>query len=162
MNQEKKITLLEAQEIFAKSSFNGIWELLEKSKRTPEDNENLLLGAYASLYHWKQVGTAVNLQRGYWMISRVYQVLGEAQQALDWARKCQQVTENYPAGMEDFDRAFAREGLARAYAMVDELEKAREQYDLAAELGKLIEDPDDKRIFMKDFENGNWYQLSPE
>jgi len=162
MSEEKELTLAEAQLKFAKSSFNGIWELLDKSKRTPEDNENLLLSAYTSLYHWKQVGTEVNLQRGYWMISRVYQVLGNADQALQWAIKCQSVTEDNPSDLEDFDFAFAQECLARAYALADDLDRAKEHYDLAVDLGKRIEDPEDQKIFMNDFQGGNWHEFSTE
>lgn len=160
MNEEKEMTQIEAQLKFAKSSFNGIWELLNKTKRTPDDDENLLLGAFASLYHWKQVGTAVNIQRGYWMISRVYQVLGDADQALQWAIKCQAVTKDNPSEMEDFDPAFAREGLARAYALAGDIEKAQEHYDLAAELGDEIADSEDRQVFLNDFESGNWYEVS--
>lgn len=162
MNQEKRITLPEAQEIFAKSISNQIWGLLEKEDRTNSEDEDLLLCAYSSLYHWKQIGTKVNLQRGYWMISHVHHVLGESQQALDWALKCQLVTENYPDEMEDFDRAYAREGLARAYAQAGDLEQAKKNYSLAAELGEKIKDPDDKQIFIDDFKSGNWFELSPE
>lgn len=156
------MTLREAQESFAKTTYNGIWALLEKKDRTPSEDEDLILMAYSSLYHWKQIGTEVNLQRGYWMISRVYQVLGDSQQALDWAHRCQQITDKYPGKMEDFDLAYAREGLARAYALAGDLEKAKKEYDLAAELGESIEDPEDRQIFINDFESGNWYQVTEE
>ena len=161
MVPKRRVTLLEAQENFAKTISNGIWALLEKEGRTPSQDEDLILMAHSSLYHWKQIGTAVNLQQGYWMISHVYQVLGDSKQALAWALKCQQVTEKFPGEMEDFDLAYAHEGLARAYAMTNDLEKAKKQYDLAAGLGEKIKDPDDKQIFLTDFEGGNWYQISP-
>ena len=65
MSEEKEISLNKAQLKFVKSSYNGVWELLDKSNRTPEDDENLILGAFASLHHWKQVGTVFDIQRGY-------------------------------------------------------------------------------------------------
>ncbi len=160
MNKEKRITLPEAQEQFAKSIYNRIWGLLEKKDRTPSGDEDLLLSAYASLYHWKIIGTVINLQRGYWMLSRVYQTLNQVEQALEWALKCQEITEENSAEMEDFDLAFAREGLARAFALAGDLDQARENYDLAAELGKIIKDPEDQQVFMKDFNSGNWYELT--
>lgn len=162
MNEEPRITLQEAQRKFAKSIYNGIWELLEKEDRTPSEDEDLLLSAYASLYHWKMIGTVVNLQRGYWMLSRVYQTLGQAEQALQWALKCQKLTVENPSEMEDFDLAFAREGLARAFAIAGNLDQAKENHDLAAELGKEIADPQDQLVFMKDFNSGNWYDLPLE
>jgi len=159
MSEDNQTALRETQLKFAKSIFNGIWDLLEKTDRTPLEDEDLLIGAFASLYHWKQVGTAVNFQRGYWMISRVYQTLGEKSQALAWALKCQAATEENLAEMEDFDLAFAQEGLARAYALNGDLKKAQEHYLLAAELGEQIKDPEDKEIFLRDLQGGDWFQL---
>ncbi len=159
MAEEIKITIQQAQQDFAKSIFNGIWELLNKSDRSPQEDEEMLLRAYASLYHWKQVGGPVNFQRGYWMISRVYQALGDADGALTWAIKCQQETEDHSADLEDFDLAYAQEGLARTYAMRGEQEKARIHYQKALDLGDGIQDPEDKKIFCDDFQGGDWYQL---
>jgi predicted DNA-binding protein len=105
-----------------------------KKDRIPSNDEYLLLIAYASLYHWKIIGTVINLQRGYWMLSRVYQTLKQVEQALEWVLKCQEITEENSAEMEDFD--------------------------LAAELGKIIKDPEDQRGFMKDFNSGDWYELT--
>lgn len=162
MNEERRITLLEAQGKFAKSIYNQIWNLLDKKDRTPSEDEDLLLSAYASLYHWKQIGTEVNLQRGYWMVSRVYQCLGFADQAVNWAKKCQDITERYTNEMEDFDLAFAQEGLARAYAQSGDFEQAKRHFNQAVIFGELIQDPEDKLVFEKDFHGGNWFKLRPE
>lgn len=162
MSEDKKNPLKEEHLQFAKSTNNKVWSLLEKSVRSPAEDQEMLLTAYASLYHWMNAGTAVNTQRGYWMLSRVYQVLNQGETALEWALKCQEITENNLAEMEDFDLAFAREGLARAYALAGDLDRAKEQYDLAAELGTEIEDPEDQEVFMKDFKGGDWHQFSPE
>jgi tetratricopeptide (TPR) repeat protein len=160
MSVEKKFTLLEAQEKFAKSIYNGIWKLLGKPDRSPSEDEDMLLSAFASLYHWKQIGNQVNLQRGYWMISRVYLTVGNKSSALEWAKKCAGVSKTHPEAMEDFDLAYAEEGLARAYALAGDLEKAKEHHDRAAELGDQINDPEDKEIFLGDFAGGDWYQLT--
>lgn len=162
MNNQQHSTLQEDHLRFAKSIWNGIWELLEKANRTPSEEEDLLLRAYASLYHWKQVGTQANLQRGYWMLSRVYLAQGAAEQALEWALKCHKITQDHAASMEDFDLAYAQEGLARAYAMVGELELAREHRAEAAVLGEQIEDPEDREIFLGDFQGGDWFELDRE
>jgi len=161
MTEEKNETLKKKHLEFAKSTNNRVWDLLEKDERSPSDDEEMLLTAYTSLYHWMNAGTAVNTQRGYWMLSRVYQVLNQGEKALKWARKCQEITENSPADMNDFDLAFAREALARAFAQLGDLEKAQNQYNLALELGKKIEDQEDREIFMRDFKGGNWYHYSP-
>jgi tetratricopeptide (TPR) repeat protein len=159
MNDEKKFTLEEAQRELAKKSNHRVWELLEKSKRSPEEDKEMLLAAMTSYYHWKQIGTAVNDQRGLWILSRVYIVLGQSQEALELAKKCQEVTESYPDEMKDFDLAFAQEGLARAYASAGDLEKAKKHYNLAFKLGENIKDPDDKKIFRDDLQGGDWFGL---
>jgi hypothetical protein len=162
MTKDELTALTETHLSLAKSIFNGIWPLLEKPDRTPQEDEDLLLRAFAALYHWKQVGTAVNFQRGYWMISRVFLVLGEKSQALAWALKCQATTEDNLPEMEDFDLAYAQEGLARAYALNGDLKKARKHHQLAADLGKKIHDPKDKEIFQTDFLGGDWFQLGTQ
>lgn len=159
--EDKKYTIEQAQLQFAKSIWNGIWTLLEKADRTPSEDEDLLLSAYASLYHWKQVGTTANLQRGYWMLSRAYLALGMVDQALDWAWQCQRITQEHSAIMEDFDLAYAQEGLARAYACSGDLTQADLHYRAAVSLGQLIADPEDKEIFQGDLSGGNWYRYKP-
>ena len=159
MSEDKKLTLQEAQASFAKSTFNSIWPLLDKTERTASEDEDMLLSAITSLYHWKQIGTDVNLQRGYWMISKVYHTLGEADNALTWATKCLEITEKKSEEMEDFDLAYAQEGLARAYTLSGDLEKAQYHYTSAVNLGEKIKDPEDKKIFSGDIETGNWDEL---
>ncbi len=96
MSEEQLYALQAAHLKFAKKIYNGIWGLLEKDSRSPEEDRELLLAAYASLYHWKKAGTAIHEQRGRWMISHVYQVLGREAEALEWAESCQELTLLYP------------------------------------------------------------------
>ena len=159
MNEEKLYTLDQAQLEFAKKSFNSLWPLLEKPNRTLEEDRDLTLAAFASLYHWKRVGTAVHEQRGSWMISRVFQVLGRKHAALEWALRCYQITEDHLSDMEDFDIAYAQEGMARAYALTDDEAKALEHWHKAVELGDKIKNPEDKEIYLGDLRGGNWYNL---
>jgi tetratricopeptide (TPR) repeat protein len=159
MSDTQRYTLPQAQLEFAKSIFNSIWGLLEKPDRSPEENLEMLLAAYASLYHWKKAGTAVHEQRGSWMISRVYQALAKTEDALEWAQRCFKINQEHPTEMEDFDHAYAQEALARAYALAGDHVKALRHWKQAASLGDQIEDPEDQKIFLEDFRGGNWYQL---
>lgn len=160
MTEEQLYTLEAAQLMFAKSIFNGIWGLLEKENRSPEDDLEMLLAGYTSLYHWKKVGTPVHEQRGSWIISRIHLALGRAADALEWAQRCQDLAEEFPGEMKDFDLAYAQEGLARSYALAGDIEQAQTHWNQAAALGDQIADLEDKKIFLADFQGGDWYQLS--
>ena len=116
MSENKNFTEAEAQLHFAKQ-FNGkIWELLEKPKRTLDEDELLVDYTHASLAHWRAAGTGVHLQRGVWMLARVYTVLGNAQMAIQYAERCIELTDQHKALLSDFDFAFANECMARAQA----------------------------------------------
>jgi len=60
--------------------FNKCWALIDKANRSEEDTENMLLLAHTSLWHWKQRTDCapVNLSVGYWQVSRVYALTGDA------------------------------------------------------------------------------------
>jgi len=159
MNEEKRFSLLEAHREFARITNNQVWDLLEKPAHKTIDEEEMLLAANTSLYHWLQVGTAVNAQRGHWLLSRVYIVLGRPQNAVEHALKCQEITENNPKEMQDYDLAFAQETLARAYASIGDQDKARDYLKKAEKLGQAIQDKDDKEIFAGDLNSGEWYGI---
>jgi hypothetical protein len=160
MNEEKKYTLTEAHQHFARTANHQTWDLLDKTNRSPEEAEELLLAASTSLYHWLHVGTAVHAQRGHWMLSRVHVVLGRKQDAVNEALRCQAITESNPEEMKDFDLAFAQEALARAYALNGDLDKAKQHHQQATSLGDQIQDPEDKKIFFGDFQAGEWFSLT--
>lgn len=162
MNAEDTFTLKEAGQELAKKANHRIWKLLEKSNRSPAEDEDLLLAAYASLYLWKEVGRAVHAQRGCWMVAKAHISLQQAAEAVIWARKCFQITEENPLEMEDFDLAYAQEGLARALALAGELDQARQHHAQAAALGEQIKDPEDQEYFWSDFRGGDWYQLGED
>ena len=57
--------------------FNGeAWALLKTAERSAEDELRMIHAAHASLYCWLAVGTAVQEQRGLWLLSHVDAELG--------------------------------------------------------------------------------------
>lgn len=156
MHDTPRNVLEGAHATFARS-FNGrTWDLLAKPDRTEEEDEEMLLAASASLYHWMSAGTAVHAQRGQWLLARVYGELGRPQDALRHAQRCLALTKDNPDGMEDFDRAYAQEALARAFALLGEEAAANEHRRSAEEAGKAIADEESRRIFMTDLAAGRW------
>ena len=157
MPTEDKLTLHDAHLKFAKEANGKAWQLLEKPERSPAEDDELLEAVYASNYHWRSVGTAVNAQRGEWMLAHVYSVLREVKPALKHARRCLDLTAELKDQMDDFDIAYGYEGMARALALAGQQDEARKYKALAQAAGEAILDPEDKEIFMTDLLSGEWY-----
>jgi hypothetical protein len=156
MTDEKHYTESEAHYLFATNFRERTWHLLDEPSRTSEDDERMLSYAHASLAHWRFTGTAVHHQRGQWMLARVYAVLGEAELAVGYARRCRSLLETDKAEMEDFDFAFGAEGLARAYAVAGNRPEALKYIALAQQAGEAIANQEDREVFFKEFNSGNW------
>lgn len=156
-SEENSFTEAEAQLHFAKG-FNGkIWDLLDKQERTWDENELMVDFAHASLAHWREAGTGVNIQRGAWMLARVYTVLGNVQMSTQYAKRCLELTELYKDLLSDFDFAFAFECTARARALAGDRVEAQRYIAKADDAGKTIQDEEDRQIFFDDFNGGNWF-----
>ena len=70
------------------------WNLLGKENRNEQDNVRMINYSKASLYHWRKSHKyeSVNEQRGQWMLSRVYAVLGKGKEALSYAEETSRLT----------------------------------------------------------------------
>jgi len=105
----------ESHRKYAVDLFNLTWSLLDKKNRTAEEYDKMIHAAHASRFHWGEIGTPLEFERGEWQISRVYSVLRRSEPALYHARRCLEICKKNTIG--DFDIAFAYEALARAYAV---------------------------------------------
>lgn len=157
MEEEKKYSEEECHKKFAVGLNNLVWNLLGKKDRTKGEDENMIHAAHASHYHWSIVGKAINAQRGHWMISHVYAVLNRPEPALYHAKKCMELTEQH--NFVDFDLAYAYEGMARAHASAGQKDECQKYIKLTAEAGEKIKGPEDKKLFLSDFEKGPWYGM---
>jgi hypothetical protein len=161
VDEIKTYTVEEAHRHFARSFNSRVWELLGKADRTPAENDEMLQAAYACAYHWRFAGTALHQQRGEWLISRVHVMLGHANEAVRHAERCFELTESNKSLMQDFDVAYALEGLARAHAMIGDRKAAEEFFALAEQAGSAIANEEDRSIFIGDFKSDPWYGLKP-
>jgi hypothetical protein len=159
MMEEKSYTLDEAHLQFAKQANGTVWGLLDKKDRSPAEDGKMLHAAHASLFHWLHAGTALHHQRGEWLISRVHSVLGNGQEALRHAERCADLTRENADLMEDFDKAFALEAVARAHAVLGNRELAAKHIKLARKAGEAVADEENRSIFVQDFEGGDWHGL---
>ena len=124
--------------------FNQACDLIDQKVRSSEEDEMMINAAHASLYHWRQVGDAVNFARSEWQVSRVYSLCNRAEPALHHPANCLRICENNNIG--DFDLAFAYEALSRAMALEHRTEEM-EQYRVKAE-SVNIQKKEDRDYFL--------------
>jgi hypothetical protein len=139
----------EDQRKLAVELFNRVWELMDKTGRTREDDDEMLHAAHASRYHWGVVGQAEHRARGEWQISRVYTVLKRAEPAIAHAKRCLEICEQN--GIADWDLAYAYEALARAYETAHNETDATKFKKLARAAGDRISEAEDREHFDKDY-----------
>jgi len=156
MVEEEKFTMQECHKKFAVDFFNLVWSLLDKKDRTKEEDDKMVHAVHASRFHWGEVGSAVNIARGEWQISRVYSVLNMPESALHHAKRCLEICKENIIG--DFDLAFAYEAMARAYAVAGEKSEVEKYIKLAKEAGEKIKEKEDSDLFFSDLETVPGYK----
>jgi hypothetical protein len=156
MSEDKRHTEAEAHRFFAIQFHGKTWDLLDRTERTQEEDELMVHTAHASSRHWLEVSTGLHHQRGEWMIARVYSVLWQAEAALRHADRCLALTKDYADLMEDFDRAFSYECVARANAIAGNRNEALTYIALAEEAGQAIAGEQDREYFFDDLNGGDW------
>ena len=133
------------------------WNLLGKDNRNEQDDQRMISFAKASLFHWRLSPKylPVNEQRGQWMISRIYAVLGKGEEAMKYAKETLRLTEEH--GFKDFDLAYAYESMARAHAAMANNEDCGKWYNKALNAGELINGAEDKKYYKSDLKSGPWF-----
>ncbi|MHA2260002.1 MAG: hypothetical protein ACXACO_18715 [Promethearchaeota archaeon] len=150
MSKTVETVSIKHHEKLAKQSFNKTWDFLDKKDRSPEEDLEMIHTVHTSRYHWgilvsEGQGTPLNLQRGEWIISRVYSVLERGEPALYHAKICLDFTQKNSIG--DFDLAFAYEAMARSSAATDNKDDFEKYFKLAEEAGEKIKKKDDRDYF---------------
>ena len=159
MSEEKTYTESEAHRHFAAKLNGRVWALLEKAGRSRAEEEIMLHSAHASCCHWLEVDTGLHHQRAEWLIARVYSELGLSEAALRHANRCRELTQEHADLMEDFDRAYALEAMARANAVAGNRGATLEFLQRAEAAGQAIADDQGKQFFLGDLNGGDWHGL---
>lgn len=141
----------ETHRALAAGLYNRTWQLLEReADRTPDEDDELVHAAHASAWHWRQASDGVERARGEWLCARVYAVLGRGPAAVAHARRCLDLLDAGPAGVEDWDRAAACEAMARALAVAgDAAGAAAWRVRTVAALDAIV-DPEDRAVIEQD------------
>ncbi len=137
-----------AHKYFSANCFNLAWQLIEKSHRTPEEDEQMIRLAQASLWHWMQRPDCSdkNLSIGFWQVSRIHALLGEADNARKYGRLCLDKTPKD----DHFCLGYAYEALARAESVADNGAKAKEHLAEAWRHAEGVTDDEDKQLLVND------------
>lgn len=127
--------------------FHRTWRYLDLADRAPEHDAAMIACAEASLWHWRRVGAPTQWAIGEWQCSRVRAVLGQGEEALAHAQRCLAIAE--ADRVDDFVPASAHEALSRAYAVLGDLDAARDERNTAYRLA-LDLDNDERDVIEHD------------
>ncbi len=127
----------------AAASYNSCWKLIDDSPRTADNDAALLTNAFASRYHWSQIGVTQNMIIADWMVSRAAAVTGYGDMAVTFATRANDAT---TSESPDWLVASCAEGLARAYQAAGNSGAQREWTQTAEKLVAAIADDEDRKI----------------
>lgn len=130
----------------AKELFDGVWDLLNLERRTPEQDAEMIHMTHAAAYHSTKTGDGPRLARAEWQCSWVYSELERPEPALYHAHRCEAVCRQYADEIEDFDMPAMHEAFARAHLVAGNREEALHRLRLANDLCAKIANPDDRKI----------------
>lgn len=139
-----------AHKYFATNCFNQAWDLIDKTDRTPAEDEDMIRLSLASHYHWTQredysdTGASI----AYWQTSHIYAVLGQADNARRYGQLCLNVSQ--AEEIPPFFLGYAYEALARAESTAGNRKQAQEYIDQAKSIAEKIQEADDKKQLLND------------
>jgi hypothetical protein len=148
MSDEKQEITDVVHRQLAVSLFNQVWDYLDMPERTLEEDDFMIHAAHASRYHWGEIGSSLEFERGEWQISRVYATVGHADAARYHAERCLAICQ--ANDIADFDIAFAYEAMARAYALAGDAGQRDAFIAKAKSAGEQIEDKDNRDYFFSE------------
>lgn len=148
MAAQPEFDVEDAHKFFSAHCFNMAWELIEKSGRTVDEDEQMIRLAQASLWHWTERPDCSdkNLSIGCWQVSRIYALLGEAENARKYGHMCLEKTPRD----EPFYLGYAHEALARAESVAGCLEKAQEQLAESWGHAEKVTNDEEKKLLVDD------------
>lgn len=148
MGSLNSIDFEQAHRFFATDCFNRAWGLIEKTDRSDDETQQMLLLALASLWHWQQRDdrTPRHLSISYWQVSRACALAGLADSAWRFGEWSLEAALNESA----FYRGYAHEALARAAALSGEAERVAYHLDEARELLGQVADPEEIALLQAD------------
>lgn len=149
--------ITQAHKHFSAACFNQTWALMEKPTRTDAENEQMVLCALASLWHWTQRSdvTPQNLSVGHWQVSRAQALAGHGETAMQHARKSLEYSED----LEPFYVGYAHEAMARAATVLRDRSKFQAHLQEARACALNVSDADERDALNKDLKALSGYNV---
>lgn len=150
MSDEPTFDIEAAHQYFSKECFNRAWDLIDQEERTPAEEDAMLNLSLASLWHWTQRPDCGNkeLSLGYWQVSRIYAITGRPENAVWYAERCLEVTED--AELPPFYLGYAYEALARAAMAGRDKRQAMEYIAQSRALAAQEPNEEDRQLLLDD------------
>jgi hypothetical protein len=121
--------------------------------------EGLLYGAYASAYHWMQVGNPINQARAEHLIARAAIRVGRPELGLHHATRCLELASAHSDLAEAWDLGFAHEAIARAHAALGRPDLAKDHRSKVRGIIAEMTDEDDRAVLENELTNGEWFDI---
>ncbi len=139
-----------AHRYFAVECFNRAWDLIDKTERTPAEDEQMIRLCQSSLFHWsrREDCTDQNMSIGYWQASRAYALAGRSGEALCYGQLS--LAFSNTGDIPPFYVAYAHEALARAHSVAGNRDKTESHLSEARRLTEEVSDADSKQMLLDD------------
>jgi tetratricopeptide (TPR) repeat protein len=150
MTNKPEFDMKAAHKYFSAACFNGAWELLDKSDRTAEEDEQMLRLSMASHWHWTQREDCAdtNISVSYWQASRIYAVLGQVENAKRYAELCLAVSQG--DDIPPFYLGYAYEALARAELVAGNKKQMQANLKEAHKAADKVADKEEQKWLLDD------------
>jgi hypothetical protein len=144
--------LTAAHRFLSADCFNRCWALIDKADRTLAEDEEMIRLTMASHFHWthrpdygpKEASIA------HWQASRVYALLGRAQEALRYAGYALEAAR--AEGVPPFYTGSSHEAMARAEAVAGNAEAMAAHRREAERVARSLDDPEERQMILDDLE----------
>jgi hypothetical protein len=152
MAKPADIEITAAHRFFSADCFNRAWDLIDKSERSPEEDELMLELCLSSIWHWRQREdfNATNLSIGYWQAARIFTVLNQLENARRYGMMCLETSR--AEGAPPFYCGYAYEALARIESKAGNPGKAKEYIQLARRMAAQVTDLQEKQQLEDDLD----------
>jgi hypothetical protein len=143
---EPPFDLSQAHRWFAMGANNRAWDLVESATRSPVEVEEMLDAAHAAAWHWRLIGTPLNLVRAQNLLATAYAAANLGSEAVRHAELCLELSRSIGDEQTVFDRAGVHGCAALAYRLVGNAVTAEEQLAQAFAAVDQLADVEDRQV----------------